>query len=104
MIELVFVIAILGILASVALPKLMGTRDDAKKTSVFADTRTCVNDIISSYKGRGITPDMNSIPSCVMALNEGADIVIDGDFVKVSNSELETLNGSFRMKGESVVY
>ena len=104
MIELVFVIVILGILASVALPKLMGTRDDAKKTSVFADTRTCVNDIISSYKGRGVAPDINSIPSCVTALNEGAEIVIDGDFVKVSNSELETLNGSFRMKGESVVY
>ena len=40
MIELIFVIVIIGILASVALPKLVGTRDDAIRSKLYKDTST----------------------------------------------------------------
>jgi general secretion pathway protein G len=104
MIELVFVIVILGILSVVALPKLMGTRDDAVKTKLIGNVRTCVNDAISSYKGQGINPDLETIPTCVYANANGATITINGDYVHVVDSGLSSLDGDYRMKGTSVRY
>ncbi len=49
MIELIFVIVIIGILASLALPRLNATREDAKTTVEISNLRTCINDIASSY-------------------------------------------------------
>ena len=43
MIELIFVIVIIGILAAVAIPKLAATRDDAKISSIAAVARTLAN-------------------------------------------------------------
>lgn len=40
MIELIFVIVILGILAAVAVPKLAATRDDAKQSTLIANAKT----------------------------------------------------------------
>ena len=104
MIELVFVIVILGILAAVAIPKLTATRDDAKKTALISNTNICVNDVIASYKGKGEVPDLSKFPACVTAKNNGVSIEIDGDFVKVSGSGLDALDGNHRMKGQSIVY
>jgi len=53
MIELIFVIVIIGILAAVALPKLAATRDDAKITSVIAAARTAYGDLASYYTSQG---------------------------------------------------
>lgn len=44
MIELIFVIVILGILASVAIPRLSATRADAKISSAVANVRTLMSD------------------------------------------------------------
>ena len=52
MIELIFVIVILGILAAVAIPKLAATRDDAKAASVKTDIGTALNAIPSWYQGQ----------------------------------------------------
>ncbi len=104
MIELIFVIAILGILAAVAVPKFIATRDDAVNSALITNVKTCVNDAISSYKGQGVDPDLTTIPSCVNANANGATITINGDFIHVVNSGLSTLDGDHRMKGETVVY
>ncbi len=104
MIELIFVIVILGILAAVAIPRLAATRDDAVVTALIADVKTCVNDAVAAYKGQGSAPDLTTIPSCVAANANGATITINGDFVNVVNSGLSTLDGDHRMKGETVVY
>ena len=45
MIELIFVIVILGILAAVAIPKLAATRTDAEIASRATQTQTVVNEI-----------------------------------------------------------
>ena len=53
MIELIFVIVIIGILAAVAIPKLAATRDDAKASTVLNNLSTCINDAGSSYTATG---------------------------------------------------
>ena len=53
MIELIFVIVILGILASVAIPRLAATRTDAHISAAVANLRTLVNDINSYYAVKG---------------------------------------------------
>ena len=53
MIELVFVIVILGILAAVAIPKLSATRKDAMATSAFSSYKTAINQIQSDTTAQG---------------------------------------------------
>ena len=53
MIELIFVIVILGILASVAIPRLAGTREDAEISSAVANLRTLLGDAASYYAVKG---------------------------------------------------
>ncbi|MDX1808889.1 MAG: prepilin-type N-terminal cleavage/methylation domain-containing protein [Sulfurospirillaceae bacterium] len=52
MIELIFVIVILGILAAVAIPRLAATRDDAKLAAVKTDIGTFMNAIPAWYQGQ----------------------------------------------------
>ncbi len=53
MIELIFVIVIIGILAAVAIPKLSATRDDAKISNIIANARTLVGDLGAFYTAQG---------------------------------------------------
>ncbi|MDD7090450.1 type II secretion system protein [Campylobacter sp.] len=53
MIELIFVIVILGILASVAIPRLAATREDAEISATVANLRTLLGDINSYYVVKG---------------------------------------------------
>ena len=55
MIELIFVIVIIGILAAVAIPKLSATRDDATISTVVANVRTVVEDAKNYYVSQGET-------------------------------------------------
>jgi general secretion pathway protein G len=52
MIELIFVIVILGILAAVAIPKLAATRDDAKLASIKTDVGTIASAVPAWYTGQ----------------------------------------------------
>ncbi|GEM_PF-1685796 len=53
MIELIFVIVIIGILAAVAIPRLAATRDDAKVATCSADVATLMKDLSSHYTSQG---------------------------------------------------
>ncbi len=53
MIELIFVIVILGILASVAIPRLAATREDAEISAAIANLRTLVSDVSAYYIAKG---------------------------------------------------
>lgn len=53
MIELIFVIVILGILAAVAIPKLAATRDDANVARAAMEVARAVHDIGSYYTSQG---------------------------------------------------
>ena len=64
MIELIFVIVILGILAAVAIPKLAATRDDAKVSTEISNLATCVTDLGGMYTAEGNITDVNSSAAC----------------------------------------
>jgi len=49
MIELIFVIVILGILAAVAIPKLAATRDDAKLVAETTSMSQCLSNVVAEY-------------------------------------------------------
>ena len=53
MIELIFVIVILGILAAVAIPKLSATRDDAKISKGIQEISQVINDSGAYYTAQG---------------------------------------------------
>ena len=78
MIELIFVIVILGILAAVAIPKLAATRDDARIASGASDIATAVSDFGARYTARGSwnstgAPDpVNAVTNVTFAEQIGA--------------------------------
>ena len=53
MIELIFVIVILGILAAVAIPRLAATRDDAEISKALNNINTLVTDVGAYYTSQG---------------------------------------------------
>lgn len=56
MIELIFVIVILGILAAVAIPRLAATRDDAQVSKLAANVKTLVGEIGAYTVSQGAAP------------------------------------------------
>ena len=88
MIELIFVIVILGILASVAIPRLAATREDAEISAAVANLRTLVNDATAYYTVKGefgsatwnqITNVPLSGAATTKALNTGAKLKAGGE-------------------------
>ena len=87
MIELIFVIVIIGILAAVAIPKLAATRDDAKASTVLNNLSTCINDAGSSYTATGTmnynTTACNAVKDApndcfsLSAVNNSTDLKVD---------------------------
>jgi general secretion pathway protein G len=57
MIELIFVIVIIGILAAVAIPKLAATRDDAKVSGEIASIRQAVDNLGAEYTSQATVTD-----------------------------------------------
>jgi len=81
MIELIFVIVILGILAAVAIPKLAATRDDAKISTLAANAATVFSDAASFYTSQG---------SVTWAGGSGTD----ANWEDVTNVQLYTSGGT----------
>ena len=73
MIELIFVIVIIGILAAVAIPKLAATRDDAKAVKSLQNLATCVNDIGSAYTATG--EENNNTAACEAVTRDNCFVV-----------------------------
>ncbi len=102
MIELIFVIVIIGILAAVAIPKLAATRDDAKDAKIKANVATCVTDSVAAYTATETTPSTSISDAC----GSGVDVDVDGDVVIVSgtlsDSSTYELSATFKGTGVSI--
>ena len=69
MIELIFVIVIIGILAAVAIPRLAATRDDAKIATALSEVSTMVSEIGTYYTSQGQFSDTLSDMTNVVDAN-----------------------------------
>jgi general secretion pathway protein G len=76
MIELIFVIVILGILAAVAIPKLAATRDDAKIAKGSSEVSTLINDVGAYYTAQGAFGAINLMTNVVV---DGNTVAVDGN-------------------------
>jgi len=100
MIELIFVIVILGILAAVAIPKLAATRDDAKLAAVKTDIGTFMNAVPAWYQGQkdariaeAVNIDTNQWKKPI-ATNESYTIKLDGtDCVTIAVWDMNDTSG-----------
>ena len=92
MIELIFVIVILGILASVAIPRLAATRTDAEIATTVANIRTLLSDLNSYYVVKG-------------EFAEGADGVKWNEITNVplENADSPVVGGNGRLNGRLMV-
>ena len=90
MIELIFVIVILGVLASVAIPRLAATRDDAEMAKAATNLTTAVGDIAAYYtaqgdfkkKGTGSSRVAATLSDMTNALDEVSNLA---GYIKVKN-------------------
>ncbi len=73
MIELIFVIVVLGILASVAIPKLAATRDDATVTKARTDVAAIRSSIKTSRAQRVLSGTPGYQPSLISTSATTAD-------------------------------
>ncbi len=105
MIELIFVIVIIGILAAVTIPKLAATRDDAKLTKEITNAKMCIDDAGAAYTARG-SITVVEIPACVAATtaSETVSTTVNADNVVVSNTNLNTLDTTHVFAGTAVSY
>ncbi len=87
MIELIFVIVILGVLASVAIPRLAATRDDAEVAKAATNLTTAVSDITAYYTAKGHFKSGSN--------GTGADVTFD----KITNAL--TKDGKLNVKGKT---
>jgi len=72
MIELIFVIVIIGILAAVAIPRLAATRDDAKVSKMANAIQTAKSELAARIIATNNTPDDNAtINDYSNTINEG---------------------------------
>jgi general secretion pathway protein G len=78
MIELIFVIVIIGILAVIAIPKLSATRDDAKIATNLQNLSTCIQDIGAAYTATGTEGDPAAIASCKNLTDAGCFTISRG--------------------------
>ena len=84
MIELIFVIVILGILAAVAIPRLAATRDDAEVAKAATNISTIISDIGAYYTSQA--DFAASIPEMTNVAVDGAGTlaVADGSTASVN--------------------
>ena len=90
MIELIFVIVILGILASVAIPRLAATREDAEISAAVANLRTLVSDVSAYYTTKGEIP-------ANMKWNEITNVPLTA---KEANKGVTTTDGQLKVGGQ----
>ena len=115
MIELIFVIVILGILAAVAIPKLSATRDDARVTNIVTQIGSIQAEIVEYVISQAkVDSNMSKMSQTLRVMeNDGEAEVGDKDAtflvrdfkcidMNISNNE-ENLSINFRDPGDNSV-
>ena len=86
MIELIFVIVIIGILAVIAIPKLNATRNDAQVVVELNNIANCVKDIASSYTSKAKEDNNTHACSNLKCTTINLGDINDGNLTVVVNT------------------
>jgi general secretion pathway protein G len=95
MIELIFVIVILGILAAVAIPKLAATRDDAKIATKVQEGTAVVSEIGAYYTAHGAFTTVSQMTN-VQLSSDGTQNILGGA------EDLNSTNEVFLTDGKGI--
>ncbi|CAD7289226.1 type II secretion system protein [Campylobacter suis] len=90
MIELIFVIVILGILAAVAIPRLTITRDDAEVAKAATNLSTLVADISAYYTSQGTFAPTFKEMTNVQVANEATSALRSATSLETKTATLKT--------------
>ncbi|MEA1915978.1 MAG: type II secretion system protein [Campylobacterota bacterium] len=111
MIELVFAIVILGILAAVAIPKLAATRTDAQISKAISDISSIRSSIISERQSRLLTGDSAYITKLhnvdMFDGNGSSKLLMYGITAQDANGHWNTINDTtckFKLQNVDVVF
>ncbi len=118
MIELIFVIVIIGILAAVAIPRLAATRDDAEIAKEVQNLSTCIQDLGAAYTATGdANVSATDISSCNglncfgVTMDSNATVSVDSNgsakpwcAEAVSQAGIKGLDGNHSFGGSKVVW
>jgi len=88
MIEIIFVIVVMGILAVVAVPKLMATKDDATDVTDCKNIAVCTTDLIAEYTAK-LMATKNDSEACKRAeasTRNSISITVASDHMTVSGA------------------
>jgi prepilin-type N-terminal cleavage/methylation domain-containing protein len=102
MIEVIFVIVVIGILMAVAIPRLSTTRDDAINASLTANAKICVDDLVSAYTATKREPVINDYKSCVKVNEVLSDAIRLNDPNIIVTGVSSVINGQHRYKGFAI--
>ena len=78
MIELIFVIVILGILAAIAIPRLAATRDDAEVSKAATNLTTFISDVGAYYTSQATFGKLKDMSNVVVDTPKDLTIAADG--------------------------
>jgi len=90
MIELIFVIVILGILAAVAIPKLAATRTDASVAKISTNAASLVAELGSFYTAQGTFEGKDTADITNIVLSTSQSSLADGDTITLPDDNNNT--------------
>lgn len=106
MIELIFVIVILGILAAVAIPKLAATRDDAKIAALATNINQVISDATARYTATGelnvSTPEQWRVVTNVAHKPNETDFATPNEFIYKNGAQTAVTCGRVVYSGPNV--
>jgi len=103
MIELIFVIIIIGILAAVAMPKFSANRDNATGAMCTHEVNQLIHEISNSYMKETYT-DFVGMGISKMS-NVKANMISNGNgIVNTSDTPIDTTGVTYSCEGEGLVY
>ena len=112
MIELIFILVIIGILAAIAISKLSATRDDAKLSTDVANMNICIRDTSAIYTATGTDLDDINSSACDKVVCYTIDVNTTHMAVDLNNSapsfcnDIENIGGhlvqTYMFAGEGI--